>query len=266
VSFDNTIFNLSGWQLMFIVEGFPAVLLGFVVFYFLIDSPRKATWLTPGERQWLTEELDREAKAARTEGRHDFKFAFRSPTVWGFVVVYFCYACGAYGLALFLPQILKQLDFTTIQTGFVGALPYVAGLVVMILNGRHSDRTGERRWHFSIPLLVASGSLLAAGLNIGSPWVALSFLTLTGAGLYAALGTFWSRPMALLAGTAAAAGIALINSLGNVGGFVGPYIVGFLRSSTDSYSAGLIALSTILAIGGLVSIGLKDRPARATLD
>lgn len=264
VSFDKTIMNLSGWQLMFLVEGAPAILLGFIVLACLPDRPRDVAWLSPAEKAWLTDTLEREVRAASSEGRHDFGYALRSPTVWGFVIAYFCYACGSYGLTLFLPQILAQLKFTTLQTGFVGALPYVAGLVAMVANGKHSDATGERRWHFALPMLVAAAGLSMAGMTMAQPLLALMFLTVAGAGLYASLAAFWARPMAFLVGTAAAAGIALINSLGNIGGFAGPYMVGYLKSATGDYSAGLIVLAGLLAAGAVIWLLLRDRPAQAS--
>lgn len=264
VSFDKTIMNLSGWQLMFLVEGAPAILLGFIVLACLPDRPRDVAWLSPAEKAWLTDTLEREVRAASSEGRHDFGYALRSPTVWGFVIAYFCYACGSYGLTLFLPQILAQLKFTTLQTGFVGALPYVAGLVAMVANGKHSDATGERRWHFALPMLVAAAGLSMAGMTMAQPLLALMFLTVAGAGLYASLAAFWARPMAFLVGTAAAAGIALINSLGNIGGFAGPYMIGYLKSATGDYSAGLIVLAGLLAAGAVIWLLLRDRPAQAS--
>lgn len=264
VSFDKTIMNLSGWQLMFLVEGAPAILLGFIVLACLPDRPRDVAWLSPAEKAWLTDTLEREVRAASSEGRHDFGYALRSPTVWGFVIAYFCYACGSYGLTLFLPQILAQLKFTTLQTGFVGALPYVAGLIAMVANGKHSDATGERRWHFALPMLVAAAGLSMAGMTMAQPLLALMFLTVAGAGLYASLAAFWARPMAFLVGTAAAAGIALINSLGNIGGFAGPYMVGYLKSATGDYSAGLIVLAGLLAAGAVIWLLLRDRPAQAS--
>ena len=264
VSFDKTIMNLSGWQLMFLVEGAPAILLGFIVLACLPDRPRDVAWLSPAEKAWLTDTLEREVRAASSEGRHDFGYALRSPTVWGFVIAYFCYACGSYGLTLFLPQILAQLKFTTLQTGFVGALPYVAGLIAMVANGKHSDATGERRWHFALPMLVAAAGLSMAGMTMAQPLLALMFLTVAGAGLYASLAAFWARPMAFLVGTAAAAGIALINSLGNIGGFAGPYMIGYLKSATGDYSAGLIVLAGLLAAGAVIWLLLRDRPAQAS--
>ncbi|CEJ10968.1 Putative tartrate transporter [bacterium YEK0313] len=264
VSFDKTIMNLSGWQLMFLVEGAPAILLGFIVLACLPDRPRDVAWLSPAEKTWLTDTLEREVRAASSDGRHDFGYALRSPTVWGFVIAYFCYACGSYGLTLFLPQILAQLKFTTLQTGFVGALPYVAGLIAMVANGKHSDATGERRWHFALPMLVAAAGLWLAGMTMAQPQLALVFLTIAGAGLYASLAAFWARPMAFLVGTAAAAGIALINSLGNIGGFAGPYMVGYLKAATGDYSAGLIVLAGLLAAGAVIWLLLRDRPARAS--
>lgn len=262
VSFDKTILNLSGWQLMFLVEGAPAILLGFIVLAVLPDRPAHVSWLTGPEKKWLTDTLESETRAATREGRHDFGFAFRSPTVWGFIVAYFCFACGSYGLTLFLPQILAQLKFTTLQTGLVGALPYVAGLVAMVVNGKHSDATGERRWHFALPMLIAGVAMWLAGMTMAQPLVALAFLTIAGGGLYASLATFWARPMAFLAGTAAAAGIALINSLGNIGGFVGPYMIGYLKAATGDYSIGLIVLAGILVLGGVVWLLLRDKPAQ----
>lgn len=260
VSFDKTLMNLSGWQLLFLVEGLPAILLGFVVLACLPDRPEKVSWLTAAEKTWLRDTLDREVRAAGN-GSHSFSYAFKSPIVWGYILAYFCYACGSYGLTLFLPQILAQLKFSTVQTGFVGALPYIAGLIAMLINGKHSDATGERRWHFAVPMIIAGIALWLAGMTIAQPYTALAFLTIAGGGIYASLAAFWARPMAFLIGTAAAAGIALINSLGNIGGFVGPYMIGYLKVTTGDYTAGLTMLAGLLVLGAVVWVLLRDRPA-----
>jgi ACS family tartrate transporter-like MFS transporter len=152
------------------------------------------------------------------------------------------------------------MRFTTMQIGLLATLPYAAGLVAMVLVSRHADRSGERRPHFAVPMLVASAGLLGAALTLDMPVLALVCMTTVGAGVYSALGAFWPLPTALLSPAVAATGIAMINSLGNLGGFSGPYAVGFLQDRTGSFLPGLVLLSFLAGLGGLVAILVTRRP------
>jgi len=251
------VLGMSGWQFMFVVQGVPAILLGVLLWRLLIDRPADASWLEPAERDWLNGELA--AEADRAAPSHRMSTGLRSGKVWAFTAVYFCYAIGQYGLIFFLPQIIKRMDFTNTQVGFIGTLPYIVGAIAMVVITRSSDRTGERRWHFAGSMLVASAGLVGAALTMSVPVVALMFLVIVGIGAFGALGTFWPLPTTMLTGTAAAAGIAVINSVGNTGGFVGPYAVGYLTDHLGGFLPGLLLLAAFAAAGGVTYVLISRR-------
>lgn len=253
--------GLAGWQWMFILEGLPAVILGVVVLGYLTDYPAEARWLSVEQRDWLTSTLEREAAAKSSHGISDLGSALRNPKVWLIGAVYFCIGVGFYGVSFWLPQIVRQLSgLSTLMIGLVTALPFVAAAAAMVLNGRHSDRTGERKWHVIVSCLLG-----AVGFGIGalavSPVVAFLGVCLGAIGIWGSIGVFWSLPMSFLSGTAAAFGIALINSLGNVGGFVGPYLVGWLRTRTPDFSASLLLIAGFLVLGALLVSALQREAA-----
>jgi len=254
--------GLKGWQWMFILEGVPAVLLGLVVLAYLTDRPGGANWLSAEQRAWLTATLEREAAAKSGHGMSDLRAGLRDSKIWLIGAVYFCIGIGFYGVSLWLPQIVRQLSgLSSFMVGLLTALPFMGAAAAMVLNGRHSDRTGERRWHVIVSCLLG-----AAGFGIGalatSPVVAFLGVCLGAIGIWGSIGVFWSLPMAFLGSTAAAAGIALVNSLGNVGGFVGPYLIGWLRARTPDFSASLLLIAGFLVLGCLlVAVLQRDRAA-----
>lgn len=258
--------GLNDWQWLFLIEGIPAVLLGIALIWTLTDTPATAGWLTPAEREFLQARLDAEKDTA-TAGhvRGALRAVVRSPLVWLFTLIYFCYANGQYGLAFFLPGIIADFGADTpLKVGLFNAIPYGLGVIAMVLVARHSDRTGERRWHVAIPLFVGAVAMLGAGLTLQHPVISFCFFIVVGIAAMTTLGNFWPRPTRLLAGTAAASGIAVINSFGNIGGFVGPYAFGWLVDLTGGRNtAGLIFLSASLLVGGIVaasiSAGARDR-------
>jgi MFS transporter, ACS family, tartrate transporter len=233
-------FGLKGWRWLFILEGLPAVLLGFVSLYFLTDWPRDAKWLNPVEREWITTQLEQEKKA---------KHKMRSFTIWQAVrhrdvilltLCYFFALTGNYGIAFWLPSLIKRMSGQSdMQVTLLASLPYLAGFLVQQFNGWHSDRTHERRWHAALPVLL-SGIFLFFAIQLQSS-VLLSFIFFIGVGgaYYGFHPAFWPQPAEFLSESAAAASIGLINSVGNLGGFVGPFIVGYLLSRTHSFRAGL---------------------------
>jgi len=254
VGFDQ-IMGIKGWQFMFVVWGLPAVIIGIILLVALPNGPDDVKWMADDEKVWLKAQLEVEAKSNIDEGRHRFGDAFRERNTWVFSAIYFCYATGQYGMIFFLPQILQRFNYSPAQVGLLATLPYIAGVTAMILVSRHSDKTGERLWHFTIPMFVSAVCLLGAGLTMSIPVVAIILLTLTGAGIFSALGNFWARPTAMLTGAAAAAGFAIINSLGNIGGFAGPYAMGFLQDlAGGSNVTGLFLMSLLAVLGGLLSI------------
>ena len=250
--------GLAGWQWLFIVEGIPAILLGFFVLYYLTEGPAEAHWLTADERKWLIARM--EADRAASVGGHDsssLKAALLSPRVWYFGFLYFTIVVGFYGITFWLPQILKNLSGSSdITVGLISAVPYVLAAIVMVVVATSSDRAGERRWHVAIPSFVSAvGLILSAATR--DPVLSLAALSLAAAGIWGALGPFWSLPTAFLTGSAAAGGIALINSLGNLGGFLSPMLIGEIRARTNSFALALFVLAAApLLTGLLVLIGV----------
>jgi ACS family tartrate transporter-like MFS transporter len=256
--------GLTGWQWMFLLEGIPAVLLGFAVLGCLTDTPERAAWLAPAERRWLTERLAEERAAQEAVRRFTLREALTNGAVWTLGLTYFGAVVGLYALGFWLPQIIKGLgnDLTNFEVGLTTVVPYAIAAVVMVLWSAHSDRTGERRWHFALAGLVAAIALAASGALHGFPLASLIALTVAAAGIYATLPVFWTLPTALLTGTAAAAGIALVNSIGNVGGFVGPTLLGYFKDQTGDYATGLTVLAVMVALSGALVLGLRATCAR----
>lgn len=260
--FDGTL-GFPGWRWLFIVEGLPSVVLGFVTLKAVIDGPQKAGWLSDAEKKHLAETLAREA-AARTDTKHlSIWQTLANSKVLMFAVVYTSLAIGIYGLALWLPQIIKGMGLKdALDIGLVMAVPYLIATVCMVLWSRHSDRTGERVWHCAGALALAAIGLICSAYA-GSPLLAMIAITVAAIGLYCSQPVFWSMPTAYLTGVAAAGGIAFINSIGNLGGFVGPFAVGWLRDNTaNGFQAGLSFLAGCLLIGSVVAIVVGRRTAR----
>jgi ACS family tartrate transporter-like MFS transporter len=255
--------GLRGWQWLFLIEGLPAVLLGIVTLWYLTDRPEQATWLAPAEREWLSGEMARE-RASRTRPGHGSELRnLLSGRVWLLSSAYFLNALVTYGVFLWLPRILRDASgFTGMQLGIITAIPFVAALVAMVLIGRHSDRTGERKWHVvACALTAAAGLLLATAFQTSWPLIVLSF-TLSQIGQRSVMSVFWAIPPIFLGGTAAAAGIAMINAIGNLGGAVGPTVMGWLRESTGAYTGGLLVLVAALVVEAILVMSLR-LPARA---
>ena len=241
--------GLKGWQWLFILEAVPALLLSFVVYVYLTDRPAEARWLATDERDWLVARLKQE-DAARAAARHySVKQALADPRVLALSLVYFGATATNYGLSFFLPQIVKAFGVSNVQAGMITALPYVAGTIGIVWWPRHSDRTLERRFHVAGALLIACAGI-AASTALANPVLKMGALTIAGAGIFGCLPVFWTLPTAFLSGAAAAGAIALINSIGNLAGFAGPYVVGVLKDATGSYTPGLLSL----AGGGVVAM------------
>jgi ACS family tartrate transporter-like MFS transporter len=255
--------GLGGWQWLFIIEGIPSVLIGFWALRHLTDKPIEAAWLEPDERIALQARIDHERKSREAIRHYRLGEALTNPRVLGLSLVYFGLLCGQYGLVYWLPQIVKGvatdigLDRVTgisinALTGYLVAVPFAFGIVAMIWWTRHSDVTRERVWHVAYPAVVSGLSLIAAAY-LGNPVLAAIALTICAMGFYAALGTFWTLPTGFLTGSAAAGGIALINSIGNLGGFGGPYAIGWIKDATGETTLGLVALAACLIMAGVVT-------------
>ncbi|NNM64114.1 MAG: MFS transporter [Burkholderiales bacterium] len=249
--------GLAGWQWLFLLEGAPAVVLGVVVLLFLDNGIAQARWLTDAEKTLLQ---DRIASEARTKTHVSALQALASPRVWLLALVYFSVVMGLYGLGFWLPLLFKTTGVNDPLTiGWLVAIPYGVSIVAMILVGRHSDAKRERRWHVAIPALLGALGLLLSTLWTDNTLGAVLTLTLATCGIMTVLPLFWSLPTAFLTGTAAAAGIALINALGNLAGFFGPSIVGWVKQATRSTNGGVLVLAGFMVLCALLVLSLPTR-------
>ena len=260
--------GLESWRWVFILEGIPAVLLAVVTFFVLVDKPEDATFLTAEEKTWLITKLEAEQKVkAERHGKVSFLRSLAGVKVLALALIYYSKSVAIYVLAFFTPTIIagisSQLSNTSV--GFVTAIPYGVAAVVMVVWARHSDKTRERRWHVAIPLLAAAAGLIALPFAGDNLVVSVLLLIVITASVYATYGPFWSLPSLFLTGQAAAVGLASINSLANLGGFVGPYGFGALKSATGTNNWGLAAVAAVLVIAAGLVVGLKFvRDAEAT--
>jgi len=241
--------GMKGWQWLFILEAMPALVLSVVVFFYLTDRPADATWLERDEREWLEARLQLERRHRESVRSYSVAQALVDPKVWALSLVYFGAVATNYGLSFFLPQIVKGFGVSNVQAGLIAALPYVVGVISIVMWGRRSDRKMERRYHLAFPLFVASGGIAVSTL-LPDPTLKMAALSVAGFGIFGCLPVFWTYPTAFLSGAAAAGGIALINSLGNLAGFAGPYAMGRLKDLTGTYTSGLLSLSA----AGLVAM------------
>jgi ACS family tartrate transporter-like MFS transporter len=256
--------GLAGWQWLFIIEAVPAIVLSVVVFFYLTDRPADAKWLEPDERNWLAERLDAEQRQRVQVREYTVGQVLIDPHVLGLSLVYFGAVATNYGLSFFLPQIVKAFGLDTLLTSLVSAAPYAVGLIGMVWWGRRSDRLVERRFHAAFPLFVAAAGI-AVSTALDDPLLKMIALSAAGFGIFACLPVFWTLPTAFLSGAAAAAGIAVINSVGNLAGFAGPFAMGWIKDHTGSYTGGLLLLAGlgIIAMGAVLTLGHDDKLERA---
>jgi MFS transporter, ACS family, tartrate transporter len=249
--------GLRGWRWLFILEGIPAIMFGVITAFYLTDWPREASWLRSDERAWITEQLNREEQAKRQVGSYTVWQALRHRDVLLLMFSYFFALTGNYGIAFWLPTILKRLSGQSdLRVTLLAALPYLAGFLMQQINGWHSDRTGERRWHAALPVFL-SGLALAMAVVLGSNiTLAVLLFTIVGTCYFAFHPAFWTVPSAFLGESAAAASIGLINSVGNLGGFVGPLVMGYLVTRTHSFNVGLSYLVGSLCLSGILMLAV----------
>jgi MFS family permease len=255
--------GLQSWQWLFLVEGIPSIIIGVVAWFYLTDRPQVASWLTEEEKACILARLDKEHARRQSHQHMSLKDAFAHPTVVHLAALYFAMQIGFYGFGIWLPDILKGFGLSTLQNGLVAASPYSLAAICMVLAGMHSDRSGERKKVVGSAAFVAAFGMASAGtvIMLKLP-LALGVLALCVAaiGLWSMLGPFWSLPTSFLHGAAAAGGIAFINSVGNLGGFVGPYLMGAIKQSTGQNVFGLFALGVALLIAcGLALTVHHDR-------
>jgi MFS transporter, ACS family, tartrate transporter len=241
---------LHGWQWLYLIEGLPPIIMCFVIYMLLTDRPHEAKWLTSEQRTWLGSRLDSEN--TQREAVHKFSLveAFSNYKVWLLTLAYFGQNISAYGLVFFLPSIVKGLGVSSNLIGLVSALPYICAFVAMIAWGYHSDVNGERKWHLASAALVAAAGLAACAIiGVGHPAITMIALCIAMMGQQSLIPIFWSIPSAMLTGVAAAGGLAMINSVGNLGGWFGPSIYGIIKDATGSADLGLL----FLAVGPLLT-------------
>ena len=256
--------GLAGWRWLFILEGVPAIVLGIATWLYLTDRPGDARWLDDDEKAWLAEELRHEEESrVRAGAGSRIREALASRETWRLGLVYCMLVIALYGTGFWMPQIIRSLNagLTNFSIGIIMTIPFLAALAAMIFWGRHSDCCGERRWHTAAPSLVSGIALAGAGI-VSDPLIVFALLVVATIGIFCSFGPFWTLPAAIFAGTGAAAGIAAVNSIGNLGGFIGPSLVGYLAAATGTIQTGLLAIGICLVAGGLMVLVVR----RATCD
>ena len=250
----NGCWHLAGWQWLFLVQGLPAVLLGIAAAKYLPDTPEHASWLKSEERMLLEARLTLELN--ERQSKYTLRAALSSTTVWLLAMLYFAIVFGHYGISLWLPQILKGFGgMTDLRVGMLSALPFLTAAIAMVIVAKHSDSTQERRWHLALSA-VAGAIALAASAGASRSWTSLLSISLAAAGVSSTAGPFWTLPAEFLAGIAAAGGIAFINSLGNLAGFVGPSLVGMIRERTGSFAGGFLVMAIALMIAAAIALAM----------
>jgi nitrate/nitrite transporter NarK len=242
---------------MFILEGLPTTFLGVYVFFYLDDKPEQAKWLTADEKALIRHNLELERASAGAGGHghdlHSFWAAFKDPKVYVLSFSYFCFICGVYMISFWLPTLIKEMGVQNpLHVGLLAAIPYSITTVGMIAIGLHSDRTLERRWHCAIPAFVGALALIGLVYSTGNVVMSFVLLSVASLGIITTMPLFWSIPTGYLKGSAAAGGIAFINSLGLIGGFMSPFVLGWIKTSTGSLELGNWLMAGVMAVGGLV--------------
>jgi MFS transporter, ACS family, tartrate transporter len=254
--------GIKGWQWMFIMEAVPALLMSVVTFYFMTDRPSQAKWLPEDEKAWLVQTMDAEVAARAGAASHSPWKALVDPRVLALAIIYFGTSAGLYTLGIWAPSIIKQLGVSTMTVGFLNMVPPTLSVVAMYLWSWHSDRSGERTWHVVIACLCASiGLMMAGGWATGIVGVVLT-LALVNVGISSCKPPLWSLPTMFLSGPAAAAGIAAINSIGNLGGFAGPAVIGWVKQATGSFEGGLFFVAGLLIVSAILTLVLAKQGRR----
>lgn len=254
----------SGWRWMLVLEGVPAVIGGIVCYFYLTDRPQDAKWLSENEKAWLLGEQEKDRKNRPAAEHLSLKKTIGNPRVLYLSFIYFVYQCGSLGTGYWMPQIIKsfsaQLSHT--QVGLIATIPYIVATIAMIYWSRSSDRRDERRLHSAIPLGVAGAAMLATGL-VSDPTVSITMISLSLAGLYAFKSPFWALPTLFLSRQTASVSIAIINSIGNLGGFVGPFFIGYVKGNSDSATTGLMLLAGLVFIAFLMTLFIRIKEHQA---
>jgi nitrate/nitrite transporter NarK len=243
--------GLHGWQWMFLIEAIPALVIGVVTLFYLDNGISSAKWLTDAEKQLLAREIELDQQHTGTQ-KHSLKAVFADRRVWWMCLIYFAFVAGQYGLTFWMPTLIKSTGVTgALNIGLLSAIPFLCAIVVMNLMGRSADRRRERRWHLIVPALMGAVGFAMTALFSHNTALSLVFLSLAAAGVLTCAPLFWSLPTAFLSGTAAAACIAIVNSVGNLAGFASPYMIGYLKDLTQSTQAGMFVLAGVLVVGAI---------------
>ena len=259
--------GLAGWQWLFLLEGIPAILLGFVAHFFLTDRPEKARWLSAGDLAWLISALRRDEEAASKEraAPAGILAMLMNVRVWGYAFVYFSAVACAYSIGLWLPTVVRSLSgIRPFVIGLLAAIPYLAAAIAMIIVGAHSDRTSERDWHLALPAFVTCFALAGAAFAASVPTTVVAF-TIAMAAEFSMMGPFWVLASGTLDAKTAAAGIAFINAIGNLGSGLGPYWIGYLRTATGSFRGGLLSIAVLLFLAGFTVLGIRQTRVTRTV-
>jgi len=244
--------GLHGWQWMFLIEAIPAVLVGAAVIFLLDNSIEKARWLSPDEKRYLQNEVDKDRQHGET-GPHSVAAVFNDGRIWMMCLIYFAFVMGQYGLTFWMPTLVEATGIKgNLNIGLISAIPFVCAIIAMNICGRSADKRRERRWHLIVPALVGAVGFTVAASFADNVVVSILFLSMAAAGVLTCAPLFWSLPTAFLTGTGAAAGIAVINSVGNLAGFVSPYMIGFLKDLTQSTQIGMYVLAAMLVLGAFL--------------
>jgi ACS family tartrate transporter-like MFS transporter len=258
-------FGIAGWKWIYLLEAIPTVLLGVYVLFAMTDRPAAATWLASDEQAWLVSTMEAERRAVELRRKFSLWEGLMNPKILLLSANYLGIVTASLGLLLFVPQIIRSLGASTMNTGYVTSVAYICGAASMLFWGWVSDHTKDRRWSLAFTCLMATVGLVMAGMMMGS-WWSIVGICLSTAGFYGTKGPFWALPSMMLTGTAAAGGLAWINSIGNVGGALGPAIVGWLKDATGSYAGGLYGLAIFTGIASIIALlGLNIEPVKAPI-
>ncbi|HMM19175.1 MAG TPA: MFS transporter [Selenomonadales bacterium] len=252
-----SLFGLQGWQVLFILEGIPAVILGFALVYWLPDWPKDAKWLTMEEKQLLADQYEQEIQTKNSAKKYTFWQALTDKEVLKLCVIYFMWITGFWGFNFWMPTVLKAVSgWSNAAIGLIIVIPMTMALLGFLYVGRSSSRTGEKRWHVAIPLFLGAIGI-GVGTFVSDPLLSLVLVCVSAVGVYCGMGVWWTYPTSFLSGAAAAGAVGLINSIGNIGGWVGPYLTGFIKDTTGSFMYGYIYLAFSLVVAGLLILTLR---------
>ncbi|WP_122563736.1 MFS transporter [Pseudomonas viridiflava] len=254
--------GMAGWQWMFLIQGLPTVALGVLAFFLLCDKVEDAHWLTPEQRQRVKTDITQDELNRPVHGKSSVASVLTMPFIWILGFIYFCIQSGVYAINFWLPSIIKNLGFSdALVIGWISAVPYLMAGVFMLLVGRSADLRNERRWHLVVPMLMGATGLIIAANFASVPLVAILGLTIATMGALTSLPMFWPLPTALLSASVAAGGLALINSIGQMAGFLSPYLVGWIKDQTGSTTMALYSLAALTIVGSLVALRISRQSA-----